>query len=353
MRCKRKWKLQFAYRAISDNDPLVLRHSIEKKTPLNERYKKKSVRSLSRCSPSDGVLLREITVQRATYVINGENDDTRSTRWKEATVEATPAVMPEHACLSSEELFLFLMRALDNGERKHSRINCTYPFRTFPQLIYTVTHSTCAHVALHEKLREAATRARRPSLLNVFPSLFFLNRAHRFSFFVTWEKKGQVGTRGAKMRTKVASGAVAMYKFSPRSRAYATDWKKTERRLQESKKANTAECVEEACFLTSLSDLVLSCARGLRCRQNQGKGNRVREGEGKRNVLEWCEVRIVSFGMPCHLPRGFRALLAPARFLSLRTYYSKRETRSSTFKAIAPVLACVSCSSIIQFLLIL
>lgn len=177
-RCKRRQKLQFAYRTISDNDPLVLRLSIEKKTWMSGTKRSQSV--LSRCSPSDEVLLREITVQRATYVINGENDDTRSTRWKEAQclVGGNSRGNAESMLACHRKSFSCSWCARWTMARKHSR---TYPLRAFPQLIYTVLHSTCAHAALHEKLREAATRARRPTLLNVFPPLFFLNHRSRFS----------------------------------------------------------------------------------------------------------------------------------------------------------------------------
>jgi len=56
---------------------LVFRLLMEKKSPNRQR----SQSVLSCRSLSSGVLLTEITVQRATYVINGEDDDTRSARW--------------------------------------------------------------------------------------------------------------------------------------------------------------------------------------------------------------------------------------------------------------------------------
>jgi len=56
---------------------LVFRLLTEKKSPNRQR----SQSVLSCRSLSSGVLLTEITVQRTTYVINGEDDDTRSARW--------------------------------------------------------------------------------------------------------------------------------------------------------------------------------------------------------------------------------------------------------------------------------
>lgn len=61
---------------ISDND---LRLSpLDGKEASAEWTIQRSQSALPCRSPSGGVLLTEITVQRATYVINGEDDDTRS-----------------------------------------------------------------------------------------------------------------------------------------------------------------------------------------------------------------------------------------------------------------------------------
>lgn len=137
-----------------------------KKPPPDERRTtKKSARPaavLALLSPSGGVLLTEITVQRATYVINGGGRrDTRSTpvegggrrqaaRWKPPTT----AVMSRARSPVIGRAFLVL-DARRTMARKHSRTNypaphspsnsvslCPVPFRNL--YILSRGYSVCA-----------------------------------------------------------------------------------------------------------------------------------------------------------------------------------------------------------------
>lgn len=128
-----------------------------------------------------------------------------------ASLEATPAVMPRACLLVIGRAFLLLDARVGQWRENTHVLTVPTLFMPFCNL-YTLSCILRTHAALREKLREVATRARRLSLLNVFPPLFFLNHRSRFSLP---GRKGQGGTKGAKMRTKVASSAVAMYKFSP------------------------------------------------------------------------------------------------------------------------------------------
>jgi len=64
---------------ISNNDPRL--SPLDRKEVSVEWRIQRSQSVLPCRSPSGGVLLTEITVQRATYVINGKDDDTRSAQW--------------------------------------------------------------------------------------------------------------------------------------------------------------------------------------------------------------------------------------------------------------------------------
>lgn len=238
---------------------------------------KRSQSVLSRCSPSDGVLLREITVQCATYVINGENDDTRSTRWKEvhsASLEATPAVMPRACLLVIGRAFLVLDARVGQWRENTLVLTIPTPFVPFRNL-YIHCLAFYVHDALHEKLREAATRARRPSLLNVFPPLFFLNHRSRFSLpgkkGAGWDERREDADKSSLQCSRDVQVLIPL----ARVRHGLKENREAPSGIQESEHRWMRR--GGVLFNISFWSRPFSRARGLerrhRCRQNRGKGN--------------------------------------------------------------------------------
>lgn len=189
-----------------------------------------------------------------------------------ALLEATPAVMPRACLLVIGRAFLVLDARVGQWRENTLVLTVPTPLRILPQLIYTVSHST---VARHEKLRQVTTR---PSLVNVSSPLFFLNHRSRFSLP---GKKGR-GGKGAKMRTKVAFSAVAMHKFSPRSRAFGL---KGNREAPSGIQESEHRWMRRGGMLFNIPFWSRPFSRS-RVPTEPRKRKRVRECEGKRNALE-------------------------------------------------------------------
>jgi len=235
---------------------------------------KRSQSVLSYCSPSNGVLLREITVQRATYVINGENDDTRSTRWKEAQclVGGNSRGNAESMLACHRKSFSCSWCARWTMARKYSRAN-----RTYPPSYLSATYIHCLAFYCCSSW-ETATGNDETESCQCFLSAFLSESP--FSFFVTWEKG--TGWEGAKMRTKVAFSAVAMHKFSPRSRAFGL---KGNREAPSGIQESEHRWMRRGGMLFNIPFWSRPFSRS-RVPTEPRKRKRVRECEGKRNALE-------------------------------------------------------------------
>lgn len=178
-------KSRLVSNSFPNNDPRL--SPLDGKEAFAEWTIQRSQSILSCRSPSSGVLLTEITVQRATYVINGEDDDTRSVRWWEGhSLLETPNSRgnAESTLACHRKSFSCPWCARWTMARKHSRTNrpTSFPLTLFLSLSRFATctlprkYSTCMSVALHEAAR-SATRVTRQCLFNVF---FFL----RFSSWI-------------------------------------------------------------------------------------------------------------------------------------------------------------------------
>lgn len=198
-------------------------------------------------------------------------------------------------------------------ENTRTTINSTLSLSYLPATyIYTV--SRILRCSSWEVARGSGDerRRRRPNLLNVFPLLFFLNRIVRVFRYLRekrdeeWDERREDADKSS-LRCSIRDIQV----LTLLSRATELkENRETPSGIQESERPWMRR--GGMLFNIPFWSLVLSRARGLeRRRQVPRKRKRVREREGKRNVPEWCEARIVSFRMLCHPSRFSRALLAP------------------------------------------
>lgn len=152
--------------------------------------------------------------------------------------------------------------------RKHSRTNRHVSFPLPPPLSLSLLsatctlprkYSTCTSVALHEAAR-SATRVRRQCLLNVFffpLPLFFLDRAlHRSRSSLPGWKRARTDLKVRRQADKSSAGAVGALcrkVLTPLARGSRENGREGGGGTleMEFKKADVAECVEEAMLFTT------------------------------------------------------------------------------------------------------